>query len=268
MNGNRNIASFASVAAIAAAIAATITLSGCVSQTTSVETKVADIAGKSDALYRAQIHTERASEYFRMGRLPVALDAAKQAVAAMPSHAPAYNMLGIIQMELGQESEGRTAYEKALSLAPNDSETLNNYGWYVCRKSPRESMQYFDQALKNPVYATPERALYNRGVCARRAGDATIAEASLRETLRRQPEFSPAMVELGDMYMTRGETKEAEAMLVRHNALVQQPGVDALWLGVRVARAQRDRTAEASYVQQLRRRFPEAKETRMALERN
>jgi type IV pilus assembly protein PilF len=252
---------------VSALILPILVMAGCVTQTTSVETKVPDKAAKSDDLYRAQIHTERASEYYRLGRLPVALDAAKQAVASLPTHAPAYNMLGIIQMELGQENEARVAYEKALSLSPGDSETLNNYGWYVCRKNPREAMQYFETALKNPVYATPERALYNRAVCARRAGDVVLAEASLRETLRRQPEFSPAMIELADIQFGRGDIKEAENMLARHNTLVQQPTVEALWLGARLARVQGDKSAEASYVQQLRRRFPDAKETRMALER-
>jgi type IV pilus assembly protein PilF len=177
-------------------------------------------------------------------------------------------MLGIIQMALGQDHEARAAYEQALKIAPGDSETLNNYGWFVCQQNPKEAMQYFETALKNPVYATPERALYNRGVCARRAGDNALAETSLRETLRRQPQFAPAMVLLADMQFARGDTAQAEAMLARHNEIVQQPSLEALWLGVRVARAQKDKTAEASYIQQLRRRFPDAKETRMAVERN
>ena len=53
-------------------------------------------------------------------------------------------------------------------------------------------------------------------------------------------------------------------MLGRHNQLVQAPSVEALYLGARIAHAQGDRTAESSYVQQLRRRFPDATQTRMA----
>ena len=127
-------------------------------------------------------------------------------------------------------------------------------------------MQYFETALKNPVYATPERALYNMGVCARKQGDNVMAEQQLRDTLRRQPRFAPAMYELADMQFSQGKFKEAEAMIARHNDITQTPGVDALWLGVRIARVQNDKQAEASYVQQLRRRFPDATQTRMALE--
>ena len=145
------------------AVATLVLLTGCVTSTT-VATKIPDQAAKTDALYRAQIHTERASEYYRLGRIPVALEAAKEAVAALPTHAPAYNMLGIVYNELRQDDQAREAYETALRLAPNDSETLNNYGWFLCQhQNPRQAMQYFETALKNPVYASPERALYNMG---------------------------------------------------------------------------------------------------------
>jgi type IV pilus assembly protein PilF len=247
-------------------VIATVSISGCVTQTT-VETKIVDQAGKTDALYRSQIHTERASEYYRLGRMPVALEAAKEAVAALPTHAPAYNMLGIVYTELRQDDKAREAYEQALRYAPNDSETLNNYGWFLCqRDNQKQAMQYFETALQNPVYATPERALYNMGVCARKQGDNVMAEQQLRATLRRQPRFAPAMYELADMQFAQGKFKDAEAMIARHNDITQTPGVDALWLGVRIARVQNDKQAEASYVQQLRRRFPDATQTRMALE--
>lgn len=252
---------------VAALLVGVVTaLGGCVSNTT-VETKVPDQAGKTDALYRAQIHTERASEYYRLGRYATALEAAQQAVASLPTHAPAYNMLGIVQMELKQDAKAREAFENAIRLAPEDSESLNNLGWFVCqRNDAKASLAYFDRALTNPVYATPERALYNKGVCAKRAGDMPLAESSLRGALRTRPTFAPAMYELAEMEFARGKMKEAENLLARHNELVQAPGVEPLFLGVRIARALGDRMAEASYVQQLRRRFPDATQTRAALD--
>jgi len=253
-------------AVLTTAVATLVLLTGCVTSTT-VATKIPDQAAKTDALYRAQIHTERASEYYRLGRIPVALEAAKEAVAALPTHAPAYNMLGIVYNELRQDDQAREAYETALRLAPNDSETLNNYGWFLCQhQNPRQAMQYFETALKNPVYASPERALYNMGVCARRIGDSALAERQLREALRRQPRYAAAMYELADIDFAQNKFKEAETMLARHNELTPMPTADALLLGARIARAENDKQAEASYVQQLRRRFPDAVQTRSAVD--
>ena len=241
-------------------------LSGCVS-TTAVESRLADQAAKSDPLARAQIHTERGAEYYRMGNLAVALEATNQAIAADPRHAPAYNMLGIIYMQLGDDTKAAQAFEQALRLVPGDSESLNNYGWFVCqRQNPANALQYFQAALKNPLYATPESAHYNAGVCLKKAGDNKAAEAQFRGALQRQPRMVAAIYELAEIEFTSGRMREAEGLLARHNQLVQLPGADALLLGARIARAQGDKSAESSYLQQLRRRYPDAAQTRVASE--
>ena len=241
---------------------ASVLLTACVSQTT-VEIKSAEQAANSGPMQRAQIHTERAGEYYRLGNMSVALDAAQQAVAVLPTYAPAYNMLGIIYMELREDAKAAQAFEKALKLAPNDPETLNNYGWYVCqRQNPAQAMQYFSAALKDPLYNSPERAMHNAGVCARKAGDLVTAEAQFRGALQRQPLYAPSLLELADLAFSQGRIKEAEGLLIRHMQVMQASSAEALLLGVRIARANGDKTAETSYTQQLRRRFPDSPQTR------
>ena len=255
-----------SSAAIALTIFVVGVLPGCVS-TTAIEVKVPDQSSKSDPLRGAQIHTERAAEYFRLGNLAVALEATKQALAAIPNYAPAHNMQGIIYMQLRDDAQAAQSFEQALRLAPNDSETLNNYGWFVCqRQNPANAMQYFQAALKNPLYATPESALFNSGVCLKKTGDIGAAEVQFRRTVQRQPLMAAALYELAEIEFGRGRMREAETMLARHNQLVQLPSADALLLGARIALAQGDKSAQSSYVQQLRRRFPDAPQTRVATE--
>ena len=59
---------------------------------------------------------------------------------------------------------------------------------------------------------------------------------------------------------------EADALLVRHMQVMQASSADALLLGVRIARAKGDKAAEVSYVQQLRRRFPDSPQAIAATE--
>ena len=244
-----------------------LALSACVSQPTVIDVKPAEQAGNSVPLQRAQIHTERAGEYYRLGNLTVALEAAQQAIAALSTYAPAYNMLGLVHMQLGQDLKATQAFEQALKLAPNDPDTLNNYGWFVCqRQEPAQAMQYFRAALKDPLYSSPERAMHNAGVCARKAGDLINAEGQFRAALARQPLYAPSLLGLADLAFTKGRVKEAEGYLVRHMQVMQASGADALLLGVRIARAVGDKTAEVSYMQQLRRRFPDSPQTRASAE--
>jgi type IV pilus assembly protein PilF len=244
-----------------------LVLAGCTTTSTS-EQKVADIAGKTDATQRAQIHTERSGEYFRLGSMAVALEAAQQAISAQPNYAPAHNMLGLVYMELREDAKAQAAFEQAIRIAPADSDALNNYGWFLCQRvDAKRSLPFFERALRNPLYTTPQRAHFNAGVCARKAGDLALAETSLRASLQRAPEFAAALLELTDLTFALGRTKEAEATFARYSRLVRDPDANGLLLGARLARATGDRTAEANYVAQLRRRYPDAPQTRDVMNR-
>ena len=108
--------------------------------------------------------------------------------------------------------------------------------------------------------------MYNAAVCARKAGDNATAEAQLRAAVQRQPLCGPALIELADILYGQGRMKDAENMIARHMAVVQQPTADALAIGVRIARANRDKASEVSYLQQLKRRFPDSPQTQSVIE--
>ena len=67
----------------------------------------------------------------------------------------------------------------------------------------------------------------------------------------------------GDAVITfeRGAMNDAENYLLRYMRLTSQPSFEGLVMGVKIARARNDPGAEQSYLQQLRRRFPDAPET-------
>lgn len=244
----------------------TFSFSACVSQTT-IQSKTPDTTVRSDGSHRAEIHTERAGEYFRLGNMQAALDAAKQALSNDAGYAPVHSMLGLIYMELGENNKAAQAFEQALHLAPGNSDILNNYGWFICQRLDAvRAMSYFRDALKNPLYQTPERALLNAGICARKMGDVVTAEANLNAALQRQPTLAQANLQLADLRFEAAQYKEAERLLSRYMVLTQSPPADALYLGVKISRVIGDRASEVSYIQQLRRRFPDAPQTRAAID--
>lgn len=249
---------------MAASCAALFLLAGCVSQTT-IENKVPDVATASDPAQRAQIRTELAATYYQRGQMSVALDDAKLAIKHLPTYAPAYNMLGLIYMELREDAQAVSSFEQALRLAPNDSDILNNYGWFVCQRGdPQRAMTYFQQALKNPLYTTPQRAYLNAGTCARQSGNDAEAERNLRAALQIQGTLAPALYQLAEIFYRRGQFKEAGGFLERYSRVQPNADPDVLLLAVRLSRALGDKSNEDSYLLQLRRRYPDAPQTRQA----
>ena len=246
---------------IAFAALAALLLAGCVSQTT-VETRSVTDSVMADARRRAELRTQLASEYYQRGNFVVALEETRQAEKNDASYHQAYNVRALVYMELREDALARQAFEKALSIAPNDPDVMNNYGWFLClRGEPERGMGYFKRVQADPLYATPEKALLNAGLCARINGRNAEAEDYLRRAVVFKPDLAGALYRLAELTFEKGSIKESEHYLNRYMRL-GEPTLSALALGVKIARAQGDKVAEDSMMQQLRRRFPDAPQTR------
>ncbi len=211
---------------------------------------------------RARIHTELAAGYYGLGNYGVALQEAGEALKAEPNYAPALNVLGLVYMELHDDKAAESSFERALRVSPQDSDTNNNYGWFLCqRKREQESIKYFLVALRNPLYTTPDKSWVNAGVCARQTGDLVAAEDYFQKALKVRPTQPQALFQMADMAYKRNNYPEAKVYLTRLQRDAT-PNAAILWLALRVERQLGDRNAEASLGFQLRKNFPESREAR------
>ena len=85
----------------------------------------------TDAQTRAHVHTDLAAGYFELGNYGVALQEANEALKSDPNFAPAFNVLGLVYMELRDDKSAESNFQNALRIAPLDSDANNNYGWFL-----------------------------------------------------------------------------------------------------------------------------------------
>lgn len=222
-------------------------------------------SNKRDAVTeRARAHTELGANYLQQNKLAIALDEFGQAAQISPKYALAFNGLGLVHARLGQDAEAEANFKKSIDLAPGNSASHNNYGTFLCsRERYGESIVQFLEAVKNPLYRTPNLAYANAGICASRNKDTKSAEIYLKKALQLQPLTHSAAYQLAEIQFQREDVVAAKITL--KNAIVASPSSATLWLGVRIARELVTRDDEASYALQLRRRFPHAKETKLLL---
>jgi type IV pilus assembly protein PilF len=214
---------------------------------------------------RAQIHTELGAGYYSRGQFGVALQELNDAVKADPSYAPAYNVLGLVYMELREDSLATQSFEKALSLRPNDSETHNNYGWFLCQRNKVDAaLAHFLAAIKNPLYSSPERSYVNAGICVLKKNDLAAAEDYFSKALKLRPQDAQALYYLADINFRNGKYIEAKSYFVRLTQ-VQAATAESLWLGLRIERKLGNRNAESSYGLQLRNQYPNSPQTQALL---
>jgi type IV pilus assembly protein PilF len=205
---------------------------------------------------RARIHTDLAALYYQRGSMGVALEELRIATAADSSYAPAHSLLGLVYMDLREESLAAQSFERALSLAPTDGDINHNYGLFLCQtKREPDSIKYFMQAVKNPLYSTPSRSYSAAGVCTLRSDRPKEAEQYFERALRLQPDEPASLLGLGQIRYKQGRMDEARRLVANYNKL-DQPSAESLWLGLRIERKSGQKVAEQSFANQLRRRFP------------
>ena len=245
-------------------VMAAVLLAGCAGQQAG-ESGVANTQVDSESRQRARAFTELASAYLARAQYKVALDELRKAITADNRYGPAYNIYGLIYMELAEDKLAEENFRRAIELDRSDSEARNNYGWFLCTRGRYdEGLEQFSVALRNPLYAQPERAMANAGQCAERKGDLALAEANLQKSLKLQPDNPDTILKLAGLHFRQGQLMETQRLLGRHAELAP-PTAESLWLGVRLERKLGDRAQEAAYGLQLRKRFPDSNEARLLL---
>lgn len=221
-----------------------------------------------DPRNRAKLHTELGSLYFQDGNVTVALDELRIALEADSDYAPAYNVRGLVNLYLRELELAESDFKRALRLADGDPEINNNYGWFLCQIGrEQESLGYFQRAIRNPLYQTPERALLNAGQCSKKMGDLKAAEDYFDRVLRYSRKNPQALLHLATINYLRNNLPAARTLL---GELLRQtePNAAVLWLALRVERRSNDRNAEANFANQLKRKFPDSAEYQDLLKGN
>lgn len=104
-------------------------------------TDIVTASDETEARKRARIRTELAVNYFEQGQTTVALDEIKQALAADPTYADAFNLRALIFMRLGDVRQTEESFRRAVALNPRDADIAHNFGWFLCeqRRFPMRS---------------------------------------------------------------------------------------------------------------------------------
>lgn len=224
----------------------------------------------ADPRNRAKIHAELGAMYFQAGNPAVALDELRAAINIDGSYYPAYSIRGLVHTSLKEYGKAEDDFQRALNYAPNDPEVNNNYGWYLCETGKeRQSIAYFLNALKSPLYETPDRAYANAGACALKAGDLDGAQTYLLRAVQMAKDGAiVARFQLARLFYRRGILEEARLYLNDSVKQMEPPSAEALWLGLRIERKLGNRLGESSYAAQLRSRYPSSTEYQEFLKGN
>jgi len=216
---------------------------------------------QTDADRRASVRLELAAGYFARGQHNTALDEIKLALAVKPEMREAINLRGLVYAAMGEPQLADENFRRALTLYPQDPDTLHNYGWLLCQQQRwAEASARFDQALAAPSYRAPARSWLAKGVCEARAGRLAEAEASLAKAFEFDPANPAVAVNLAEVLYRSQQFERARFYIKRVNAQSEQSNAQTLWLALRIERRMNNQSGVDELSQLLRRRHPQSPE--------
>ncbi len=215
-----------------------------------------------EAAKRGRVRLELASAYFSRGQMTTALDEVKQAIAADPNLAAAFNLRGLIYASLGDERLAEESFRKALQLDAQDADTMQNFGWYLCQQRRfAEADALFVQAIAVPRYGDTPRTLLTRGVCQARSGQLAEAERTLLRAYALDPANPAAAVNLAEVLYQRRDFDRARFYIRRVNSSAELTSAQTLWLAARIEHRLGNPQGVKDFGTQLKNRFPQSQES-------
>ncbi|MBD8900379.1 type IV pilus biogenesis/stability protein PilW [Rhodanobacter sp. DHG33] len=210
----------------------------------------------------ARVHTDLAQHYLALGNLQDALAKLKLALQFDPNYAPAHTVIAFVYEKINKLPEAETNYRQAVALEPDKGMPNNNLGQFLCRTGKfQESIGYFQKAVADPFYSTPDVALTNEGICQLQMGNQAAAEASFRDAIARNPNNGDALFHLAEVLYRQGDAFRARAFIQRFDALGGSNAA-ALKLGYDIESRLGNTDAAQTYLRRLQSQFPDSEQAR------
>lgn len=220
-----------------------------------------------DRVKAADIQVSLAQGYMERGRQKIALEHLQKALRMNPRSANAHTVSGVLYERINDTSNAEKHYRMAVTLEANSGDMNNNLGGFLCRTGKiDESLQYFDKAVADPFYRTPQAALTNAGMCANSIGRIDLAEAYLRRALERDPDFSPALLPMAVILHNAGDHMKARAFAQRYE-FAEGDSAEFLSLAIDIENSLGDDRAANEYASRLFAAYPDSEQARQLKEK-
>lgn len=235
-------------------------LQGCGSVATPVSESSPDAAQHA--------YTQLGVQYLQAGDTVNAKNSLQRALTIGDKYAPAHNALGLVFQAERDFELAEHYFKRAIELEPMSAVFHNNYGAFLyARQRYPEACHQFSRATEDPFYPARAQAFENMGRCYIKLGRLDVAEHALRRALDLQRDRPYSQVAMAGLLLDQGNIAEAVSWYNRFRAQVDarmaEQDSSSLWIGIRVARADRNPSLAATYALLLRNLYPESEEYRL-----
>jgi len=217
----------------------------------------------------SKINVQLGMGYYRQGNLELANEKLLKALDQDPNSSQAHYAFAVLQNRFLDKEKAEFHFRKAIELDPDNSEALTNFGAFLCLDDRvEEAEQRLMQAVKNPLYRSPEVAYINAALCLKKADlRPEQTEEYLKKALGARTNYRPALIALAQITYDDGRYELTELYLKRFH-LVGPPTARSLWLDIRNELATDNRERALLLAEKLRADFADSPQYKSWLELN
>ena len=155
-----------------------------------------------------------------LGKLDEAIEVYNKALSLNPNYAEGYNNMAIVLQKQGKLEEAIVSFKKAFSIKPDYAEAYCNMGTTLQKQGKLdEAIEAYNNALShNPNYA---QAYYNMGIALQKQGKLDEAIEGYKKAFSIKPNYALAYYNMAIALQKQG--KLDEAIEAYNNALSHNP---------------------------------------------
>ena len=143
----------------------------------------------------ADIYVKLGFEYMGREQNEIALKNFKKALQIDDKHTDAHHAIALFYQQLDRIDLANLHFERAVELQPSNARAHNNYGKLLCSEGDFEKAQeHLKLAYTESSNVRAWIALSNAGRCAQLKGDIGSAENYLRQALKKNQAYTPALL--------------------------------------------------------------------------
>lgn len=165
----------------------------------------------------AQINTRLGLAYLERHDVQRAKQKLLIALDEGPNLPEPWYAMGYLLQATGNTDQAKKYYLKAVELAPDRGDVLNNYGTFLCRSGDYNgAIKQFLTAVKDPKYINTASAYENAGLCALKIPDRTMAMGYFNKALNEDPMRATSLIELAQLDYQKGNLELAKHHLEQY----------------------------------------------------
>lgn len=253
---------------LAALLAATVTLSACVTERTYTGTDTRVAERQLDKVGAARERMQLGLTYLKRGNTEQAKYNLDKAVEYTPDLSEVHIALAYYYQTVGDLARTEESYMRAINSSDATGDAKNNFGVFLCQQKKFElSEKMFKEAIETPKYTRTASSYENLGMCSRLAGNKEKARQYFKMALKYDPRRQKTLYELTTLSMEESNYTSAREYLASYHRVARE-SAESLALGIQIEQAANNPSGVKQFVITLIAKFPassQAKEYRANL---